>query len=464
MRSAQQVPNDIVQIIARWRKNPPSFVTEVFGAELEPFQREALQALADHGRVSIRSGHGVGKSSLDAWAVLWFLCTHYPAKVPITAPTAHQLEDVLWAEVNLWWRRMPEGLRNEFDLKVDRLELKQAPKESFAVCRTGNKSTPEALQGFHSDNLLFVLDEASGIADIVFEVAEGALSSPNAKVLMTANPTRASGYFYSSHHKQRNKWHTIHVACADSSRVTPRYAEDMARYGLDSNIYRVRVLGEFPKTEDDVVIPLELCEAAVQRDVDTVQSMPIVWGVDVARFGDDRTALAKRHGNSQLELCKTWRGKDTQQVAGILKNEYDATWGPHKPTSINVDVIGMGAGVVDRLREFGLPVKGVNVAETPSARHEYHRLRDELWFAGKEWLEARDCKLLDDDDLIGELVSVKYDITRGTGKIMIEPKDAMKKRIGYSPDIADAWLLTFATPTNRKNWNKPIKYPNLGVV
>lgn len=359
---------------------------------------------------------------------------------------------------------MPEGLRNQFDLKVDRLEIKQAPKESFAVCRTGNKSTPEALQGFHSDNLLFILDEASGIADIVFEVAEGALSSHGAKVLMTANPTRASGYFYNSHHKQRHKWHTIKVACADSSRVSATYAEDMARYGVDSNIYRVRVLGEFPRAEDDVVIPLELCEAAVQRDVATIESMPIIWGVDVARFGSDRTALAKRKGNAQFAKTVSWRGKDTMQVSGIIKAEWDSCWKPHRPEQINVDLIGIGAGVVDRLRELGLPVKGINVAESPAIGERYNRLRDELWFKCLEWLQERDCKLLDDEELIGELTSVHYAFT-SSGKMQVESKDEMKKRGMDSPDIADAWLLTFASPTgNKRNWNKPIKYPSLGVV
>lgn len=465
MPSVQQVPSDIIQSIRRWKTNPPSFVTDVFNAKLEPFQREALQALADHGRVSIRSGHGVGKSTLDAWAVLWFLSTHYPAKVPCAAPSAPQINDVLWAELALWYRRMPEGLRQEFELKSDRIELKAAPKESFAVARTGNKHTPEALQGFHSDNLMFVLDEASGIDDVVFQVAEGALSTPGAKVLMTANPTRSSGYFFDSHHKQRHKWHTMRVSCEQSSRVAPDYIEGMANHwGVHSNIYRVRVLGEFPATDDDAVISLELCEEAVRRDVRPIETLPIIWGVDVARFGSDRSAIAKRRGNAQFELSKSWRNKDTMQLSGIIKAEYDGTHKPYRPDQINIDIIGIGAGVVDRCRELGLPVRGINVSESPAIAERYNKLRDELWFKAKEWLEERDSKLLDDDNLIGELTQPKYGFT-SSGKLKVEGKDEMKKRGLDSPDIADAWIMTFASPSSRNlAWNRPIKYPDLRKI
>ena len=188
-----------------WSKSPATFVTDVFGAEPDPWQREALQALVDHGRVSIRACHGPGKSTIDAWSVIWFLACHFPAKVPCTAPTAHQLQDILWAELGKWYRQAPEWLRGFFRLTSDRYEMVGAERESFAVARTARREQPEALQGFHSENLLFVLDEASGIDETIFQVAEGALSGEDAKVLMTANPTRTSGYFYESHHRLRHR-------------------------------------------------------------------------------------------------------------------------------------------------------------------------------------------------------------------------------------------------------------------
>lgn len=449
----------------RWRKDPAAFVGEIFGVTPDAWQVEALSALADGGRVSIRACHGPGKSALDAWAVFWFMSTRFPARVPCTAPTAHQLEDILWSEIAKWYRISPGWFQTMFRLTGDRLEWQAAPRESFAVARTARKEQPEALQGFHCENLLFVLDEASGIEDVIFEVAEGALSAENACVLMTANPTRTSGYFHSSHHGMRHRWHTMRISHTDSPRVSAQYAGDMAaKWGVDSNVYRVRVLGEFPRSDDDAVIPLELCEAAVGREVDRTGTF--VWGLDVARFGADRTALAKRCGNTQTEPVKSWRGKDTMQTAGLVVQEWDATPERQRPLAINVDVIGLGAGVVDRLKEQGLPAVGVNVAEQPASKERFLRLRDELWFQAREWLEARDCVIADDDELIGELSSLKYK-PLSSGKLQVEGKDDAKKRGVQSPDLADAFCLTFARGGGRASkaghW-RPIAYDHRAVV
>jgi hypothetical protein len=435
------------QTILRWRKNPVQFVTEVFNATPDDWQATALQALANHDKVSIRSGHGVGKSTLDSWAIIWFLTCHYPAKVPCSAPTMHQLRDVLWSELTYWHRRMPGPLKNEFAIKNSeqamQFYLKSAPQASFAVARTGRKENPEALQGFHSPNLLFILDEASGIAEEVFEVAQGALSTEGAKVLMTANPTRLSGYFYDSHHKLRHRWKTLKVSCLDSPRVSQTYAEDVAlQYGQDSSVYNVRVLGEFPKAEDDVVIPLHLIEDALVREIEPSEAFKPVWGLDVARYGDDRSALAKRRGNALMEPVKAWRGYDTMQTVGRVVEEYRLTDAFERPSEILVDVIGIGAGVVDRLQELGLPARGINVGESSTA-DGYARLRDQLWWRCRQWFEDRMCIMPEDDDLIAELVDVKYTI-RSNSKIEIEPKDKMKERTKHSPDLADAFVLTFA--------------------
>jgi hypothetical protein len=323
--------------------------------------------------------------------------------------------------------------------------MKSAPQESFAVPRTSRPERPEALQGFHAEHILFVIDEASGVADNVFEVAEGALSTEGAYCLMAANPTRQSGYFFDSHHKMRDSWAALHWDGELSPRVSKEYIETMRKkYGERSPIYKVRVKGEFIDAVDGV-ISLESCIAAQNREVEIIRSAPVIWGVDVARFGDDSTALAKRKGNHQLEPVKEWYGKDTMQTAGLIKAEYDAA--VEKPSCINVDVIGIGAGVVDRLSELGLPVNGINVAETEavnaSKERQFNRLRDELWWKCREWLEAKNCKLLDDEALIGELTTPTYSIL-SNGLIKIEGKDEMKKRGVKSPNLADAWNMTFA--------------------
>jgi hypothetical protein len=241
------------------------------------------------------------------------------------------------------------------------------------------------LQGFHAGTLVFMIEEASAIEDVIFEVAGGALSSSNSWVFLFGNPTRTTGYFHRSFHANRESWRTYHVPCQVSSRVSEDYPKQIAmEYGEHSNVYRVRVLGEFPLSDDNSVISLGLVEAAVDRDV-SPNDFAVVWGLDVARFGDDTTALAKRRGNVLTEPVREWKKLDLMQTVGIIMQEWGETLPEKRPGAINVDVIGLGAGVVDRLRELGLPVRGVNVGEAAATAPErFMRLRDELWWKARD--------------------------------------------------------------------------------
>ena len=400
----------------------------------------------------------MGKTAREAWLILWFGMTREAAKIPATAPTAHQLNDLLWGEIAKWRRALAERLpllAEGIEITSDRVEFR--PWRGTAFARTSRREQTETLQGFHAEHLMFVIDEASGIDDRVFEVAEGALSTPGALIVMAGNPTRASGYFHRAFTRDRKRWWSRRVPCAESARVSPDYISGMKQgYGVDSNVFRVRVEGEFPAADDDGVIPVELAEAAVLRDVEPVQARPL-WGVDVARFGDDATALAKRAGNTLTEPVKTWRNKDTMQVAGLVKAEWDSARAAERPAEILVDAIGIGAGVADRLRELGLPARGINVAETPAARERFLRLRDELWFMAREWLAARDCRLPRDEALIGELTGPRYAV-ESSGRLRVEGKDEMKKRGLASPARADAFCLTFAgNAAAGAGWAKPTK-------
>lgn len=469
-----------LQLRERWvTEGPARFAEDVLGAEPTVQQWEGSRALVEKRRVSIRSGHGTGKSTFEAWCVLWFLACYFPAKVPATAPTSHQLDDVLWAEIAKWHRRMSEtapALAEKFEWSSGAYRMKEAPNEAFAVARTSRPERPEALQGFHSENILFLIDEASGVADNVFEVAEGALSTDGAYVVMCANPTRNSGYFYDSHHKMRGAWAALHWNGEDSPNVSKTYIENMAKkYGRQSPVFKVRVLGNFVDAADGV-ISLELCELAKVREVELNKAAPVIWGLDVARFGDDSCALAKRQGNWQLDKhyskpdstpIREWWGKDTMATVGIVKREWDMTPPAERPKAINVDVIGIGAGVVDRLKELGLPVVGVNVAESESTREgeseSFNRLRDELWWKGREWLEARDCRLADDDETIGELTTPTYKFL-SNGRIQVESKAELRKRSVKSPNRADAWLLTFHDGGFPGQEMAPLNYGDLGIV
>lgn len=434
---------DIQDTILKLRNDPVLFVEQVIQAKPQAWQREALQAIAKHDKVAVKSGHGVGKTAFEAWTVLWWLLTHYPCKVAVTANTAHQLNDVLWTELDKWARKLPDGFKDLLEFKTDKISLKGA-SDSFAVARTSRRENPEALQGFHSENMLFICEEASGIPDVVFQVGEGSLSTKGAKVIMCGNPTRADGYFYDAFHSDRAQWHCITVSCEDADTVSEKFIGDMsAKYGDDSNIYRVRVLGEFPTQSDDVLVPLHLVESAVKRDIEAASSTPIVWGLDVARYGSDRSALAKRQGQVLLEPIKTWQNKDLMTLAGIILSEYDNTRYQDRPTHIYIDSIGVGAGLADRLKELDLPAYGIAVSESPSLKDKFMRLRDELFWNAREWFEARDCHIENDEALISEITSIRYKY-QSNGKLKIESKDEMKRRGQRSPDVADSFVLTFA--------------------
>jgi phage terminase large subunit len=442
--------------------DPVLFVEAILQANPEEWQKKALYAVRDNDRVAIRSGHGIGKTAFLSWLILWWVLTRSPSRIACTANTASQLSDILWAEVAKWHRRMPDGLKELIEVKSDKVEL--TGQDSFAVARTARRETPEALQGFHSPNMLFLIDEASGVDDIIFEVGEGAMSTEGAKTVMTGNPTRTSGYFYEAFNKVADRWFTMKVASSDSTQVGKSFIEDMKlKYGEDSNIYRVRVLGEWPEADDDVVIPLHLLQSAADRDQQAAETTPVVWGLDVARFGTDKTALCKRKGNVVTEPIKTWRNKDLMEICGIILNEYETTRWSERPAEILVDSIGLGAGVVDRLMELDLPVRGINVAESPAMGERYGRLRDELWFLAKEWFESRDCKIPEQEELISDLSKPRFKFT-SNGKLKVESKDEMKRRGLNSPDLADSFCLTFGSTASvaksgsAYKWNRPLNY------
>jgi hypothetical protein len=453
-----------------WRESPLLYVRQRFGLEPTLHQQQALGAILPPGaKVTIRSGHGVGKSSVAAMIVCWFLETHDYAKVPCTAPSAHQLRDVLWGELVKWQRHadaqsVQRGdsprlwLSRLFKTTTERMYDISAP-DWGAVARTGKKESPEALQGFHAEYLLFVIDEASGVPEEVFEAAEGALSTASARVLMLGNPTRNLGTFAASHKANRGEYTALHFRSQDSPLVDPQYRPRLVRkFGEDSNLVRVRCDGEFPHADEDTLIGIEHTEPCLSREEPAATGERRL-GVDVARFGDDRTVLLVRQG-PVVSACRIFRKQDTMQTVGeVLRAIHD--W---QIEACYIDVIGLGAGVVDRLLELqqgGAPalrtcrLHAVNVAESAERytglfleSMKPRLLRDALWLEMARWCREESpvfcCVAREhNEDLAGELCTPTYRID-SSGRIVVEPKDAMKKRLGHSPDLADALGCTFA--------------------
>jgi hypothetical protein len=309
------------------------------------------------------------------------------------------------------------------------------------------------LQGFHAKNVLLVVDEASGVFEEVFKAGEGTMSTKGAITLLTGNPTRLSGFFYDCFHGDRNRWFTMTVGCKDSYMVTQDYIDGMeSKYGVDSNEFRVGVMGEFPLAEGNSIVPRWQVEQSVMRDV--TDHRAIIWGLDVSRsLEGDFNSLAKRQG--RVKLCKNlkWRSPNAMNTAGIVIDEFWKTPQSDRPTDIMVDVIGVGGPVYDRLKEMGLPVKAVNVTQR-SFDKNYPRLMDELWFRCAAWFEGMDCRIpMGDDDFINEVSSVQYEFTSSGQR-----KVADKKISGHSPDEADAFILTFASSADRKFIQSPVAY------
>jgi len=461
--------NFFEEFVAAYANDPVLFVEEMLGAQPFDYQAEFLRALLDERKMSVKSGHGTGKSTTASWAMLWFMLLRYPCKVVVTAPTSSQLFDAMFAELKRWINELPKELQQLLNVKSDRVELVSAPAEAFISCRTARAETPEALAGVHSDNVLLIIDEASGVPEQVYEAAAGSMSGHNATTLMLSNPTRSSGTFFESHNRMANSWWTRTWSCKDSPLVSHEFVDEMEmRYGPERTAYRVRALGEFPLSDDNTIIPYHLVEAAQNRDVVVSDEATVVWGLDVARFGSDATALCKRQGPIVTEL-RSWRGLDLMQTTGRIVAEYEALAPSKRPAEILVDSIGVGSGVVDRLQELGLPVRGVNVAESPSMGDTYMNLRSELWFKCKAWLEDRSCKLPKDDQLIAELTAIRYSFT-SSGKMKAESKDEMRKRGLGSPDLADALCLTMASDAATalsgafKTWRGELKRNLLGIA
>lgn len=466
------------------------FCHEVLEITMDKWQLDFLFQFGEGNRgISVAACHGPGKTAAAAIALVYSLLFRYPLKAVATAPSRGQLEGALMKEITKWIDKCPPTLQQLLEVKQMSVSLKAAPDRAFFEARTARPENPEALQGIHEDEgyVVLLVDEASGVHERIFESAGGSMSGENCQTILLSNPTRTSGFFFNTHHKDREGWYTIKISHSDSSRVSDRFVEEMARrYGRDSNVFRVRALGEFPRSDLDALIPFELVAAAQDRDIFVPNDMREIWGVDVARFGDDSTVVVRRNKLAVSPKIDRWDQLDTMATSNRIHLLYkEALDEDNAPSEILVDVIGMGAAVVDRLGELGLPVRGVNVSETSMYSDLYRNLRTELWFKCREWLESRDSKLPTCDGtcldrqtcvherLIAEMTTLKYDVTSG-GKYLAESKRDLKKRGYKSPDIADALMMTFAgdpaTLTHGTKdgwghyaWNAPISR-NLSIV
>lgn len=464
--------------LAYWRSNPLAFVIQAcradkFGYPVD-WQASLLNRIHRTHHEAVASGHGVGKSRIEAWVAWWIMICHYqpgkPLKIPVTGPSGSNLADVLWSELELVRGHLHPWLAEHFVQNNEELYAIESRSSWFMKLRTARKENPDALQGFHGEPVLYIIDEASGVDDAIFKVARGALTGDDSYGLMCGNPVRLQGYFHRAFHAKTSAWHATHVSCLDQlttrtqkyfwmdirgklhpvevkGRVTQNYVDDMiGEFGARSPTVKARVLGQFPTTEDDQVVQTEAVNRARNREAIT-GDWPRVWGVDVAWQGEDDSALCERHGPC-IESMTHWHGNDVTETSDRVISRYnDAKKSGKDPRWICVDMIGVGAGVYSNLRKAKLPAIGVHVgkAAVDDGGTKCHRLRDWLWWQCRLFFKDHGACFNGEgaawDRLCDELTAPNYKYSP-EGKVKVESKDELKKRGEKSPDLADALCLT----------------------
>ena len=437
------------------------FIFKDTGFVLSWQQKDLLNAIAQNLRVTCRAATGVGKSSSLACGIQWFLATRPQPYIPCTAPTLPQLKDVLWTEIARWLNK--SKLRHLLKWEAEKILLRADPITSYAVGRTAREA--QSLAGRHAHHMMFVADEASVIRDDIFEVIEGCLTHDDNRLVMIGNPTQISGYFYDSFHDDKEDWKTLHFSGEDSPLVKPEsLARLIRKYGRDSDIYRVRGLGEFPRGNPEAYIQLADVEAAMLREIDIVPGAPFELGVDVARGGNDKTTVAIRQGNKgdfpiEAESKSTIPGVARLVLSIVIK--YRKLLNYNGVVRVKIDDTGLGSGVTDILKEdrennlMVIPcLSGAIGAATSDqyadkASEMWGELRDQIHYISLPSEIILDGGAPIKSGLLKEELATRK-VSYPNNRTKIQSKDDFKKSYGDSPDYADGEVLAFAKSAEKK--------------
>lgn len=431
-----------------WIETPETFFSGILGVDFWAKQIEIVESIKKHRRTAIRSSNSSGKTWSIARIALWFLFSFPNSVVINTAPTHRQVE-------NQFWRNL-RSAHNKAKIRLGGKLLKTAlsiDEDWFAIGFTtrDGEGAMEAFAGWHAKNMLVIIDEASGVHPRVFEAIEGAMAGgATVRLVLIGNPTRNTGDFAEAF--KDPIYNKIHISAFDVPNVIKRMAlitglatwewvqEMISKYGEDSDIYRVRVLGEFPKHEADTLISIDSIAKSIDADREMYGEDEYVL-LDPARYGKDKAAFVYKKGNYAMVLEEI-ASSDLMVLAGKMVQYLEK----YPKAQGRIDIIGVGAGVFDRLKE--LPkvrsrVAGVNVAVAAGDKEHYANMRAEAWDLMRLWL--RDC-ILEKHEGWYELAQPKMKI-KSDGKLQLESKEDMRKRGVKSPNIADALSLAFAKPS-----------------
>jgi phage terminase large subunit-like protein len=426
----------------RWRDDPMGFVEQVLGGESahrrsdwSVYQFEVLCDVNNYPRTAVISGHGVGKTTIIAWLVIWWLVTRPMSRVVLVAPQFdRQVRGVNFAEIRRWVRRAKIPL--PLEVQSGRVLVNGYGSEWSA---SGVPATePDRIEGVHADHVLLICDETKGIPQAVYDALQGMLSGHgDTRLVVCSTPGGVQGPFWRIITRGHELgWKVHHVNSEDSSNVNPEWCRQRAaEWGRGSPLYETRVLGKFSDAGDGILFPLSMLEAAINREVPA--SEDTVMGVDVARSlnGDANCVSLCRGG--RVTIPPLWREPDAMKTVARVAHLVAQTG----PKRVRVDETGIGAGVVDRLRQMGYAVEGVNFGSAANDPKRFKNKRCELYWSLREGLEQGKVSLPDDEDLVADLSALRFDFD-AAGRIVLESKDDVRRRLGRSPDRADALVLS----------------------
>ena len=463
--------------MAAYQRRPKAFAERILGSNWWNRQADVAQMVASHRRIAVKSANGVGKTYLAADLALWFLYSYQPSIVLTTAPTWRQVRNLLWEELRKRFRMARTPLPGR--ILLTRLQVEEG---WFAFGLTTDDAV--RFQGFHAENLLIILDEASGVPETIWDAAEGVAVGKNNRILAIGNPLAPTGRFYSIFRSGR-AWGRLTISALEHPNVNgegttipgaitaeavadriaewcePAEADDTSTLGdhgteksshksaasadifewkgkryFPNNLFRARILGEFPDADEEALIPLRWIEAAMKRTIPAEGMCRMA--ADVARFGGDMTVIGVRIG-ATLTRLRTIHGADLMEVTGeIARMAYEC-----KPENIAVDSIGLGAGVVDRLTEMCIAgVEPVNAALPARNSERFANRRAELYWALRERFRSGEIALPTDEEMREQLANLRYRHT-SRGQILMESKEDMKRRGLHSPDRADMLAMLY---------------------
>lgn len=477
------------EFVAQFYDDPYGFVMAVFpwgeptlpdGSENtlrnkkgpEPWQREFLEELGQHikdnmllsamglemlvWRSAIASGHGVGKSALVAWIILFLMSTRVDTRGVVTASTQFQLEDKTWPELAKWYNMAIN--KHWFTWTATGLVFSAYPEEKQknykTTAATVSEQKTEAFAGLHNEDktVFIIFDEASGVNGKVWEVAEGALLGRGEKFFFAkGNPTRPDGEFADCFDKHAHLYRHRHVDSREVSQTNLTAVQLVIdKYGVDSDEVKVRIRGLFPTQSFNGFIGIDIARDAIERELTVDLMEGLIMAVDVARFGADHSVIGFRQGRDARSIpFKKFKGLPITKLAEICMREADI----YRPDLIVIEATGVGAGVVDIMRDRGYKICEVHPGAAAHKHELYVNRRAEYWSEMKEWLYDQGC-IPDNSNLFSQLTTILYSYDRHEQRIKLEPKEEMKKRGLESPDEADTLALTFAERIARRDRNR----------